>query len=485
MGRLSDSGRSAGAARRLLVAVAVALAAWPAAVVAQAPEKAPGGSAGAGAKQKQPAAPAEPSGPPQLDAKAWILVDPRDGEVLAARAPHRSRAIASATKLMTAYVALRKLKPSRQLPAAPYSPGDAESLLGLRAGERMRVRDLLYGLILASGNDAAVTIATGAAGSVPRFVELMNRQAGALELESTSFTNPIGLDEAGNYSSASDLAELSRVLLEDELFARIADTSSTVLRSGDRPRRLSSRNTLLFEDPSVDGVKTGHTIQAGYVLVASATRDGTRLISVVLGAPSEASRDAETEELLAYGFSLYEASTPVARGEELADPDLDYRDETLPLVAARAIEVSARQGQPVETEVTAPDEVSGDVQEGEGLGRVLVRVDGRVAGASPLVASRSVEAATIPDKVVTSAQNPVILVPLGGFVILVGVLLAVRGRRTRDARPATDPAPQAPPPEQRGEASREPSGRQRTPEERRRMHEERMRRRQEREERNS
>jgi serine-type D-Ala-D-Ala carboxypeptidase (penicillin-binding protein 5/6) len=478
----TDTGREAVAALRLLVAILVAVAVWPAALAAQ--EK--GDNAPAQKPPAQPPAqPAKPGGPPQLDARTWILVDPRDGEVLAAKSPHKSRAIASATKLMTAYVAVKKLKPSRTLRAAPYNAAPIESVLGLRTGERMRVRDLLYGLLMVSGNDAAVTLATGAAGSVPRFVEQMNRQAAALGLESTSYTNPVGLDDPGNYSSAADLATLATEALENPLLARIADTATTTLRSGDRPRRLTTRNTLLLEDPSVDGVKTGLTQNAGYVLVGSATRDGTQLVSAVLGAPSEAARDAETEELLEYGFSLYSPSTPVTRGEELADPDLDYRDETLPLVAARAVEVSARDAQAVETRVKAPDELSGDIEEGERLGSVAVTVDGRPAGSSPLVAARSVDAATLTDKVVAQVQNPLILVPLGAIVILVGLLLAVRGRRHRAEQPATDPVPEAPTAaeprqERRARSRRDRKSSQRTPEERRKMHEERMRRRRER-----
>ena len=152
---VTDTGRRAAAPRRVLAALCAALALWPAAVAAQRPDAGPAPRAGGAAAGKAPAAAggeaAKPAGPPQLDARAWILVDPRDGEVLAAEAPNKQRAIASATKLMTAYVALRKLSPGRFLRAAPYAAGAAESLLGLRTGERMRVRDLLYGLILASG----------------------------------------------------------------------------------------------------------------------------------------------------------------------------------------------------------------------------------------------------------------------------------------------------------------------------------------------
>ncbi|MGH2924101.1 MAG: D-alanyl-D-alanine carboxypeptidase family protein, partial [Solirubrobacterales bacterium] len=411
---------------------------------------------------------------PRLAARAWILIDPRDDAVLASKAPNRVRPIASVTKLMTAHLALEELRPRQRLTAPAYPASPIESLIGLRAGERMTVRDLLYGLILESGNDAAVTIANGVSGSVPAFVQRMNREAAALGLDDTSYSNPIGLDAPGNVSTAADQAKLAEILLGDPLFARIADTEVVTLRSGDRPRRFDTRNTLLGIDPTADGVKTGHTAGAGYVLVGSATRNGTQLISAVLGAGSEAARDAESERLLDYGFSLYRPSQPVARGEELADPELDYRGERMPLVAQRALVVGAREGQAVETAVEAPSELSGEIAEGERLGRVSVSVDGRPAGSSPLVAARSADAATVVDKVTATARSPVLLLPAGGIVIVVGLLLAARGRRHRDGEPeAADPS-------RRPRAPRSRSARERTPEERRKMHEERTRRRRQR-----
>jgi hypothetical protein len=189
---------------------------------------------------------------------------------------------------------------------------------------------------------------------------------------------------------------------------------------------------------------------------------------VVLGAKSEAARDAETLKLLDYGFSLYKPTRAVEAGEELADPKLDYRDERLSLVAERGVVASAREGQPVDTVVDAPDEVSGDIAEGEELGRVMVTVEGQEAVSSPLVAGESVAAATTVDKVMATAQNPIILIPAGAFVIVVGLLLAARGRTPEDSEPA-------PPRPTRSRRERGPQ--QRTPEERRKMQEERMRRR--------
>jgi serine-type D-Ala-D-Ala carboxypeptidase (penicillin-binding protein 5/6) len=385
---------------------------------------------------------------PHPDADAWILIDADDGEKLAGSAVSRELAIASATKLMTAYLVLEELPLDRRLPAAAYSPLPVESVLGTRAGERVSVRDLLYALLLASANDAAVTLAEGVSGSVPKFVDEMNAQAEALELTDTSYTNPIGLDAPGNGSSARDLATLSDELMERKLFRRIVDTTKHVVKTDQRSIPIDTRNTLLFEAPWVTGIKTGHTLQAGYVLVGSAARKGIDLISVVLGAASEAARDAASLDLLEYGFSLYKERTPVRADEPLAAPALTDQDEELELVAKRPVRVSVRRDQQIATEITAPGEVEGPVRRGEPLGEAVVEVDGRRAGSTPLVAARSAEAASFGDKL--GSRIP-ILAATGALVILIGVLLV---RRRRGAGP-------------------------RTPEERRMHHEDRMRRREE------
>jgi serine-type D-Ala-D-Ala carboxypeptidase (penicillin-binding protein 5/6) len=473
--RRAHSLRAAIAVAAIIVAVGAGAAAGQ--------KDSPGSRLPAGGKQEAahagggqaPPAPAPSGGEPSIDASAWILIDALDGDLIAAKGADRPLPIASATKLMTAYLTLKNLKPNQTVPAAPYRPiASAEILLGLRPGEKIKVRDLLYGLLLPSANDAAQTLAVAVAGSLPAFVEEMNQAAQSLGLANTSFSNPIGLDAPDNYSSARDLVTLTDLLLENRLFARIVDTPSASLRSGGTQRRVDTRNNLLTQYPFVAGVKTGHTIKAGYVLVGAGTRDSTTLISAVLGAPSEAARDAETLELLNYGFSLYRPSTPVERGAELADPKLDYRNERLPLVAARTLRVSAREGEPVETRVAAPDEVSGAVEEGEELGKVVVTVNGKPTASSPLVAAESVEAASFLDKVGSAVIDPIALIPLGAIVIVVGLLLAARGRRPDRDQPT--------PPRNRNQRNerRNRAPRERTPEERRRMHEERMRRRRQR-----
>jgi D-alanyl-D-alanine carboxypeptidase (penicillin-binding protein 5/6) len=411
---------------------------------------------------------------PKLDAKAWILIDPRDDAVLAGKSADKRLPIASTTKLMTAYLVFKHLKPNQMIAAPAYHPeASAEIELGLRPGEHMRVRDLLYGLLLPSASDAAETLAVGVAGSEPAFVTEMNQAARQLGLTDTRYANPIGLDDPDNYSSAHDLVTLASILLRNPLFARIVNTPTATLHSGDHPRTVTSRDMLLNAVPWINGVKTGHTLGAGFVLVGSGTQDSTTLISAVLGTPDEATRDADTLKLLQYGFSLYHAVQPVHQREELADPRLDYRSDHLSLVAQRALPINVRQGQRVATHVSAPDQISGAVKQGQVLGRVTVTVDGERAAASPLVAARSVGAATTLDKVISAAQNPFALLGLGAIVILVGLLLTTRRRGSKEPETAT-PGPTK---------NRRQVPQQRTAEERRRMHEERMRRRRQRAER--
>jgi D-alanyl-D-alanine carboxypeptidase (penicillin-binding protein 5/6) len=299
--------------------------------------------------------------------------------------------MASTTKLMTAYLSLRELAPSRVLVASPYDPLPGESLLGLSAGERISTRDLLYGLLLASGNDAAVTLADGVAGSVPAFVEQMNRAAARLGLSETSYSNPIGLDQQGNYSSPRDLARLTLVLRRDPMFRRIVDTPRKTLRSGDQTRTVVNRNDLVARLPWVNGVKTGYTPEAGNVLVASGTRKGVTLVSVVMGAPSEVARDEASLALLGYGFSLYRPRTPVREGERLGAIQASNADGSLGLVAGRTVSVTLRRGERPRVVVQAPETVSAPVSRGDRLGTALVTVDGELLARAPVLAAHALE----------------------------------------------------------------------------------------------
>jgi D-alanyl-D-alanine carboxypeptidase (penicillin-binding protein 5/6) len=372
---------------------------------------------------------------PRPEARAWTLIDARTGAVLTSHAAARRLPIASTTKLMTAYVAMREMPLDKMVQAAPYDPIYGESLLGLRTGQRISVRDLLYGLILRSGNDAAHDLALAAAGSIPRFVAQMNRRAAALGLADTHYANPVGLDQRGNYSSARDLATLSQRLLRIPAFAKIADSRSAHLRSVRPPRRISTINELLLDAPWVTGVKTGHTFDAAYVLVGSGRRRGVDLISVAIGAPSDEARYSDNLELLEYGFSQYERRTPIHAGQDLADPAIRYSGGELPLRAARGVEVGLRRGQRLNVSVAAPAEVEGPIRRAARLGTATVFVDGRLAGAVPLRAGRAIPAASSFDRARAFVEDHPLPIAIGVFVILIGaVLLCRRLSRRNDQR---------------------------------------------------
>lgn len=365
--------------------------------------------------------------PPKLASTAWMLVDGRSGEKLAGHRAGKRLPIASTTKLMTAYLTLRELPLDRKVEAPPYSPLPAESVLGLDRGERISVRDLLVAMMLPSANDAAFALAEEVSGSVPRFVKRMNGAAAKLGLDDTSYENPIGLDDPRNGSSARDLIALTRLLREDPRFRKIVSKSDATLRSGSTIRKVETRNTLMLSDDSVDGVKTGHTLGAGYVLVSSAERKGVPLLAAVLGAGSEAERDAGSEALLDYGFSLYSRRPAVRRGEPLGSTSLADAGEPLELVAGRSQRVAARADQQVEVELEVPSELEGPIAAGERVGRAVVRLDGEPTAAVPALAGREVAAPGL----LEGAEKPVAGVLIVAGLILVGsafVIAIYRGR---------------------------------------------------------
>jgi D-alanyl-D-alanine carboxypeptidase (penicillin-binding protein 5/6) len=369
---------------------------------------------------------------PDLDARAWALIDARNGEVIVSHAAARHLPVASTTKLMTAYVVLKELPLGKIVHAAPYASTYGESLLNLRPGQAISVRDLLYGLILRSGNDAAYDLARAAAGSERRFVRQMNNYAAALGLADTHYANPIGLDQRGNHSSAYDLATLTRRLLRIPIFARIAASRRAVLRSVRPRRRIESINELLDLAPWVNGVKTGHTFGARYVLVGSGRRKGVELIAAVVGAETDEDRFGDALRLLEYGFSRYRRRVPVRAGQALARPSIRYQGGRLPLRAAHRVAVGVRRGQRLSVAVRAPREVEGPIRRGTRLGRAIVRVGGLRAAAVPLRAAHAVPKASILDRVRSFAEdNPgwigLALFGILGILVLVG--LAIRRLR--------------------------------------------------------
>lgn len=374
---------------------------------------------------------------PQVEARAWGLLDARTGDVLASHALERPLPIASTTKLMTAYVAMKDLPLDKIVRAQPYEPEYGESLMGLRTGQRISVRDLLYGLILRSGNDAAHTLAVDAAGSQKRFVAQMNRYAAALGLSHTHYANPVGLDQKGNYSCAADLMTLTQHLLREPAFAKIADSRSAVLRSVHPQRRIDSINELLQLAPWVTGVKTGHTFGALYVLVGSGRKRGVSLISAVVGVWTDEERFDDSLELLEWGFSQYLRKLPIHAGQDLADPEIRYSGGNLPLRAERALSVGIRRGQRLDVQVRAPHEVEGPLRRGARLGRATVFVGGQEAGNVPLFAARAVPKASAFDRARAFVADNSIPIVVTAFVILMVAAILVRWVRRRN-QPRSD-----------------------------------------------
>jgi serine-type D-Ala-D-Ala carboxypeptidase (penicillin-binding protein 5/6) len=372
---------------------------------------------------------------PRVEGRAWGVIDARTGEVLLSHAGNELLPVASTTKLMTAYVAIEDLPLDKIVRAQPYEPEYGESLMGLRAGQRISVRDLLYGLILRSGNDAAHTLAIDAAGSEARFIAQMNRYAAALGLSHTHYENPVGLDQKGNYSSALDLMTLTRRLLQIPAFAKIADSHSAVLRSVRPRRRIETINELLEMAPWVTGVKTGHTFGALYVLVGSGHRHGTSLISVVIGAPSDEARFDGNLALLEWGFRQFRRRKPIRAGQDLADPEIRYSGGQLPLRAERSLAVGVRRGQHPEVRVHAPAEVEGPLRRGRRLGTATVFVAGRRVGGVPLLVGRSIPKASAFDRArVFVADNWIPIALLAFVILIISAILLLRAARSKEAR---------------------------------------------------
>jgi serine-type D-Ala-D-Ala carboxypeptidase (penicillin-binding protein 5/6) len=236
---------------------------------------------------------------PAVAAAAYVVVDGDTGEALASLNADQARPVASLTKLMTARLVLDAGSLADPATVPPLQLAGDESQAGLEPGEHVSRGELLQAMLVASANDAARTLAVDVAGSERRFVAMMNAEAAAAGLDATRYANPVGLDDPAQHSSAADVARLARDLMQDPAFRRIVAAGSIHLNGSQLP----ATNDLLGAYPGADGIKTGHTDQAGWCIAASATRDGHSILAVVLGAPSEQARDTAARALLDYGFS--------------------------------------------------------------------------------------------------------------------------------------------------------------------------------------
>jgi D-alanyl-D-alanine carboxypeptidase (penicillin-binding protein 5/6) len=338
-----------------------------------------------------PSALAEPGsadGPANVDARAYVVADGRSGELLLAKDARARVPIASITKLMTVLLALERAQPDDVVTVAPYRAGAGESLIRLRAGERLTVHELIEASLIQSANDAAWALAAHIGrGDVTRFVELMNRRAQQLGLRDTHFVRPDGLDIAGHVSSARDVTELARIAMRKRVVRELVDEKTATIGGG---RRLHTWNDLLYSFPGVVGVKTGHTRGAGWSQVAAVRGPGVTVYATLLGGPSRGERNADLAALLRWGLERFRVVPLVRAQHAYARAETPYDRGTIDLVAPRPLLYAARIGQRFVERVAAPTAVELPVRKGDRLGEVRIFDRGRLVVRSPLVAARSV-----------------------------------------------------------------------------------------------
>jgi D-alanyl-D-alanine carboxypeptidase (penicillin-binding protein 5/6) len=333
------------------------------------------------------AAAAAGSPAPQVAGRAYLVANGASGEQLANYHQAQSLPIASVTKVMTALVVLEHARPDAVVTIGGPAPTVGGSTVGLRAGERLTVRQLLTAALVQSANDAAYALAYYAGhGSIARFVAMMNAKARELGLRDTHFVRPDGLDAAGHYSSARDLLKLARVAMREPLFRTIVRIKTTTIPGG---RFLRNWNDLLFSYRGTIGVKTGHTSAAGWNEIAAARRDGLTIYAIILGSPSRSRRNADLERLLDWGFDQYRTVQPIVSGRVYARALEPFSDHKLPLVAADAAFARVRVGESLVQRVVAPAMVELPVEKGERVGEVRVFSDGKLVARSPLVAAEA------------------------------------------------------------------------------------------------
>lgn len=352
--------------------------------------------------------------PPEIAARAYLLLDVTTGQVLASKDPESPVEPASLTKLMSAYLVFDALRAGKITLTQTFGVSERAwkvpgSRMFIEPRMQVPVDDLIKGMIVQSGNDATVALAEGVAGSVERFVELMNQQAKALGMPSTVYRNPEGLTAPGHTTTARDLATLATRLMND--FPQYVGYYSIqrYRYPGTPATNETNRNLLLFRDPTVDGLKTGHTDAAGYCLVATARRsvpglgDGPagqrRLLSVMLGASSENARAAESQKLLNWGYTAFDTVRLLAANQPAAEPRIwKGKADTVKLGRAEGVVVSvpAGEGTRLKSEIVRPAPLVAPLQKGQGVGSLRVTTAaGQPVVEVPLTVLETVEEAGV------------------------------------------------------------------------------------------
>jgi D-alanyl-D-alanine carboxypeptidase (penicillin-binding protein 5/6) len=341
-----------------------------------------------------PEAPVPP--PPDVDGKSWVLMDYATGQILASKEPDLRVEPASITKIMTDYVVSAEVANGKVHMTDPVTiserawrgggAGTDGSTSFLKLNSQVPLKDLLYGLIIQSGNDAAIALAEHTAGSEEAFAGLMNAYAKQIGMVNSNFENASGYPIANHYTTAHDIAILSRALIhdfpEDYAISAIKQFEWNGIKQG-------NRNTLLWRDPSVDGIKTGHTAAAGFCLAASAKQGDSRMIAIVMGASSEKARADSAMALLSYGFRFYETHKLYDASKPLATPKL-WKGEAnqLPIGVAEDVQVTVKRGDYDKLKATMdiPSTLIAPFKKGQQVGTLRVTLADQPVQTIPLIA---------------------------------------------------------------------------------------------------
>ncbi|MEN9437143.1 MAG: hypothetical protein RIR09_1798 [Pseudomonadota bacterium] len=336
---------------------------------------------------------------PSLENKAFLLMDYDSGQILASSNADEPLPPASLTKMMTSYIveqSLRagRLKPTDMIPVSlnAWCRGSStESCMYLPLNGQASVMDMLRGIIIQSGNDASKAVAEHLSGSEAGFAQVMNTEAKRLGMVHTNFMNPTGLPDPAHKASAGDLALLARAIIHDSSDYYPIYAEKEFKYNGIKQ---GNRNALLYTDPTVDGLKTGHTQEAGYCLVASSKRAGMRLISVVMGAKSMQARADQSRTLFNWGFSAFEQAPLAKAGVSLADADVRYGKEntvSVGLTSDWGAAIPRGQLAQVHTVVEVTPGLTAPIDKGAVVGKVVATLDGKPLASQPVVALVAVE----------------------------------------------------------------------------------------------
>ena len=334
--------------------------------------------------------------PPTLAAKSWLLLEMGSGQMLTSEKAEERLEPASLTKLMTAYLTFKAIHQKsialeQPLPVSERAWRTGGSKMFVRVDTQVPVEDLIKGMIVQSGNDACVTLAEGIAGSEENFAQMMNREAQRLGMKNSNFMNSTGLPDPQHYTTALDLSLLAGALIRDfpEEYKKYYSMKEFRYMNITQP----NRNRLLYIDPTVDGVKTGHTEAAGYCLISSALRDDRRLLSVVLGTASDSARASESQKLLNWGFISYDAVALFAKDQSVATLRVwkgAQSEVKAGFTGNLSIAVPKGYADKVKSEFVAEPRLIAPIESGRKLGMLKVSIDGKPYNEYPVVALENV-----------------------------------------------------------------------------------------------